>query len=464
MNGSAPSRPLRILCIIVNYNGRELLRRCLERIVHRVRVPAGCTLDVLVVDNASTDGSREAIATEFPQVTVTNTGANLGGSGGFRTGLQFALDHGYDFVWLSDNDAFPSRRVLEKYVAATRQLGEDVVLGGTMYVAERPRLIHEAGAAFARNGSLTIKLELHNEPSTPTLRRTRCLTETDFLPFASIFFPVPLVRRIGLPQDLFLHYDDVEFCLRARKAGYPVLNCFDAIYWHVSGQAKPETWIRYYDVRNSLYALATGNPGVLRRQRRKWAFFAAKHVLVGRAATARLTLDGLIDNLRGVTGRVEVNQQGFDVIDVATTTVADVLAASGARHLVIDWYAFAKLLPPYQRVWHEFIARSDRPVYLCRPRKGGGWDLLRVVAVDPAGGEPSLGLRVEPVDAAAARAVARRSLFVRGNFTSVATRFRFAAFPALRWLHGSFIIDSNRMPWTDKLAILARCAQVWARV
>ena len=90
----------RVLVIVLCHNGVELTLACLESL-RRVEYERA---DVLIVDNASTDGTPEAVRTRFPEVTVVEAGANLGFAAGNNVGLRYALDHGYDYALLLNND------------------------------------------------------------------------------------------------------------------------------------------------------------------------------------------------------------------------------------------------------------------------------------------------------------------------------------------------------------------------
>ncbi|MEZ4681721.1 MAG: glycosyltransferase [Caldilineaceae bacterium] len=85
----------RLGVIIVNYNTRELLRRCIESVYRSAAVSADrLTVDVLVVDSASSDESAAMVASEFPQTALIASSINLGYTGGNNQGLEFLA-----FIW-----------------------------------------------------------------------------------------------------------------------------------------------------------------------------------------------------------------------------------------------------------------------------------------------------------------------------------------------------------------------------
>ena len=86
--------------IVLNYNGHDYTLECLRSLQHLMY----SNVHVIVVDNDSTDGSVETIHTAFPSMTVIETGANLGFTGGNNLGIQYALEHGADYIMLLNND------------------------------------------------------------------------------------------------------------------------------------------------------------------------------------------------------------------------------------------------------------------------------------------------------------------------------------------------------------------------
>src|SRR5215469_5963842 len=89
-----------VCAVVVTFNRKELLRRCLHSLLQQTR-PLDC---ILVVDNASTDGTLSLLDAEFPFLKQLRLNKNIGGAGGFRAGMQWAYDHDYEWVWVMDDD------------------------------------------------------------------------------------------------------------------------------------------------------------------------------------------------------------------------------------------------------------------------------------------------------------------------------------------------------------------------
>ena len=102
-----------VLVIIVTYNALKWVSKCLRSVENSTH-PA----DVVVIDNGSTDGTLPLIRTDFPQVRIVETGENLGFGAANNIGLRLALDEGYGFAYLLNQDAWLEKDTLEKLIAA----------------------------------------------------------------------------------------------------------------------------------------------------------------------------------------------------------------------------------------------------------------------------------------------------------------------------------------------------------
>jgi len=91
----------KILTIIVTYNGMKWAERCFSSLEASTSRP-----DIYVVDNGSTDGTVEYIKTHFPSVTLVENSSNMGFGQANNIGLQYALDNGYDYIYLMNQDAW----------------------------------------------------------------------------------------------------------------------------------------------------------------------------------------------------------------------------------------------------------------------------------------------------------------------------------------------------------------------
>ena len=108
---------LRIAAAVVTYNRKELLAECVGALLEQTY-----PVDILIIDNASTDGTRQELEELICQgkVQYINTGANLGGAGGFHVAVKEALIRKYDYICLMDDDTIPEKDALSALVHALK--------------------------------------------------------------------------------------------------------------------------------------------------------------------------------------------------------------------------------------------------------------------------------------------------------------------------------------------------------
>ena len=196
-----------VCAVVVTYNRLELLKQCVEALRAQ---SAGC--DILIVDNASTDGTVRWAAGQ-QGCHYRNTGSNLGGAGGFNRGMRWAVEAGYGFVWVMDDDTLPEPDALEKLLEADRALGGNY--GWLSSVA-----LWTDGGECKMNRQ---KLKKSYYDYSPFLKYG--LVQAEQATFVSLFLRSQTVCRFGLPiTEFFIWGDDLEFTRRiAVRGGVP---CF----------------------------------------------------------------------------------------------------------------------------------------------------------------------------------------------------------------------------------------------
>lgn len=198
-----------VAAIVVTYNRLELLRQCVEALRAQT---AAC--DILIVDNASTDGTANWLASQ-PDLHCRNTGSNLGGAGGFHFGMRWSVEDGYDYVWLMDDDTLPMPDALQKLLEADRVL--DGNYGWLSSVA-----LWTDGSECKMNRQ---KLKKSFYEYSPLMKYG--LVQAEQATFVSLFLRSETIRRFGLPiKEYYIWGDDLEYTRRiAVRGGLP---CFAA--------------------------------------------------------------------------------------------------------------------------------------------------------------------------------------------------------------------------------------------
>ena len=213
----------RIIAVVVTFNRRDMVTRLVASLDAGSVVPD----EVVVVDNASSDGTADALAaagTTTP-LTVLRLTENTGGAGGFHTGLAEAMNRGADLVWLMDDDGTPAADCLQSllpHVDTHDFIGPAVVseddpgrLCFPIRVPGSSRVLHAVSDLEAAS--------------------TAGLLEGVVIPFNGVLLTRELVERIGLPrEEFFIWGDDVEYLWRARAAGARVATVVGSRFRHPS--------------------------------------------------------------------------------------------------------------------------------------------------------------------------------------------------------------------------------------
>ncbi|TWH00725.1 GT2 family glycosyltransferase [Nocardioides sp. J9] len=235
-----------VAVVVVTFNRADLLERMLAGLAALERAPDA----VFVVNNASTDHTREVLdRSTLPGLVAIHTTENLGGAGGFHLGLRTAHEKGYDVMWLMDDDVVPAPDCL------TRLLEAD----GSCLVAVREdlsgALVEKAAVRFDLRNPLAIRPKTASVDSTWATRAEMPPTvEVENVAFEGFLVRREVVDRIGLPDpSYFIFYDDVDFAIRARRAGFPIRAVRDAVLVRqlsFDQQHDLAGWKGYYMYRN----------------------------------------------------------------------------------------------------------------------------------------------------------------------------------------------------------------------
>ncbi len=239
------SEQARVVAVVVTWNRRDLLTEALQAVLAQTRPPDA----VVVVDNASTDGTAQLLAADFEHVEVLTSPRNLGGAGGFALGIRHALGRdACDLLWLMDDDTVPRATALETLIAAR-----------SAYAGRPPALV----------GSRVVWTDGRDHPMNTPRRRLgasradiRRAAACGCLPvrsasFVSVLVDAAVVRSRGLPlADYFLWNDDFEFTTRLIRGQVGLLCPASVVVHHTAtyGSTDIDPGARFfYEVRNKVW-------------------------------------------------------------------------------------------------------------------------------------------------------------------------------------------------------------------
>lgn len=238
---------MNIIAVVVTYNRRELLKRNIACL--RLNTPVS---SIVVVNNGSTDGTG-AWLDEQEDLTVIHQ-ENVGGSGGFYRGIQYAYQADADWIWCMDDDVFPRPDCMEYLLPYTHEPGVGILaprrlMAGQIFTNDFQKV--NLSNPFASMYQQKLKKQVVNGPV------DICGTA-----FEGLCISRKAVAEIGLPnKELFIFCDDTDYCLRAVLAGFRILYIPSALMdkekffsndnWEERSRKKK--WKRFYQVRNSTY-------------------------------------------------------------------------------------------------------------------------------------------------------------------------------------------------------------------
>lgn len=204
----------RIATIIVTYNRSTLLKRCIDAVIEQ-NYPIQ---DIYIIDNASTDNTSSVVsAISDPRINYIKLNENIGGAGGFYTGMKIAHESGkYDALWVMDDDGMPSKSCLLNLVPYLTNC--DFLSPAVIDIDSRTDL------SFPFSDFITLK-ECKN--------RFGKVIDNIANPFNGVLFSSQLIDKIGYPKkEMFIWGDEVEYQVRAQVAGFRPKIILDAIHYH----------------------------------------------------------------------------------------------------------------------------------------------------------------------------------------------------------------------------------------
>lgn len=243
-----------VVIIILNWNNPDVTLECL-RSVMALDYPADC-LQVVVVDNGSTDNSVTRLRGAYLDVTLMETGTNLGYAGGNNVGIRYGLERGAEWICILNNDVTVAPDFLTILISV---LQEDQDAGvATPLVADmtNPQLVWALGSAVNRRTGAVHRL--HTDEQVEEWRRQQPFV-VDAASGAAMLVKRQVFEQVGLlDESFFLYYEETDWCLRVHQAGYRVLAVPASVVWHrvsaTLGTASPV--IDYYMLRNHLHLIA----------------------------------------------------------------------------------------------------------------------------------------------------------------------------------------------------------------
>lgn len=240
----------KVVVVVVTFNRKFLLIQCLEAILLQIK----SICKIILIDNASTDGTRNLLQEQGyldnDKIDYIQLNKNIGGAGGFHTGMKLAYDQGYEWIWVMDDDTIPTSSALEALLTVAespRGLTQPVLLASkvlwtddNLHLMNRPRFFVD-------------RVEQFLEAATKGLLLLRSSS------FVSLMIHRDAIQKYGLPlKHYFIWNDDAEFTARILRfeTGYLVP---ESIVYHKTAEnytiLANNSGRYYYHIRNTIFML-----------------------------------------------------------------------------------------------------------------------------------------------------------------------------------------------------------------
>lgn len=239
----------RVVAVVLNTNRRDDTLACLDSLA-RLDYPNRA---VIVLDNASTDGSNDAIRAAHPEVRILPLADNRGYAGNNNVGIAAALDAGADWVLVLNEDTILDPACFTELMraAADPRVG---VVGPMVYHHDEPTVIQSAG------GRLDAQWRgWHTGQNEDDAGQFPAPRDVDWISGCAILVRRAVIEQVGPLDDRFFYYwEETEWCVRAARAGWRVVHVPAAKLWHkgVTRHYRPGPNVAYYNTRNHLLLMS----------------------------------------------------------------------------------------------------------------------------------------------------------------------------------------------------------------
>jgi GT2 family glycosyltransferase len=232
--------------VLVNYNGEKFQAECINTIKNMTYK----NYEIIVIDNNSTDNSIKILKNRYPDVKVIETGENGGVAKGNNIGIKYALENGCEYILLLNNDTEVDNEMLNNMMKKTPIYK---LVTCKMYYYKPDDMIWCAGGKINWTKAIT---EHFHENENDIGQANNSMT-IEYTPTCCLLIHKSVFEEIGLmDESYFMYYDDTDFIVRCKKAGYKIWYESTASLWHKvsssSGGSESKIAI-YYNNRNRLY-------------------------------------------------------------------------------------------------------------------------------------------------------------------------------------------------------------------
>lgn len=246
----------KVYIVVLNYNSFEDTKECirsLDKIYYK-------NYNIVIVDNCSSDGSYEKLINIFSDYTIIRTDKNLGYAYGNNAGIKFGLDNGADYICILNSDVIVEKDFLDKLVSKIEENDKIGIAGSCICDYHEKDIVQSMGA----NINLYFAAARRKFKGENYFSIDSSDVDADYVEGACLLIKRDVFKSIGfIPENYFLFFEETEFCLKARKAGYKVMCIYASRVYH-----KGSSTISKFS--NLSYSYLNRNRVIFVRRNSKW--------------------------------------------------------------------------------------------------------------------------------------------------------------------------------------------------
>ena len=236
----------KIVAIILNTNRKMDTLACIQSIEEN-HYP---NIQIVVLDNASNDGSVGAIKTRYPQVSILVLNENKGYAGNNNVGLEFAIKLNPDWIFVLNEDIILEKDALDLMMREASENPKAGIIGPLVYHFDEPEIIQSAGGSFTKNGD-----SVHISQNEKDSGQYEQPFEVPWISGCAIGVRLEAIQQAGLIDERFFYYwEETDWCFRIKAFGWKAIIVPKAKIWHKGVQRNyiPSPNVTYYATRNRL--------------------------------------------------------------------------------------------------------------------------------------------------------------------------------------------------------------------